>query len=413
MIFRFSIIFLIILLVQFNFPLFANNEWRNELKELKIGLSGGENEADRLKNYECWRVYLEDQLQIPVKFYPASDVAGIIHGLLGKTIDYASVGPSAYAAMYIDDPEAVEPVLTVKESDGSEGYKSAMYVRSDSDIYSLEDLGDLTYPYKIVDANTETIKNIVENKNDLSNKIINAKKPLIIIGQSALKIKSSKYIFEELKKFLKKNNKINNEWNSLNIVSNNASTVGSFDLDIINSNNSENTTLERIKKNDFKILFLFGQDNLKFNKKNEFIIYIGSHGDKGAEMADIILPGAAYTEQDGYYTNLEGKIQKAYQASYPPAEAKEDWIIINELSNLLKRKKLYKNKNELIDEMFKYLNKNNKTRKTNLTESIFINEKILLDEIDYYYSNVISRSSKTMTECRNEKIKIMNTGTEG
>ena len=63
--------------------------------------------------------------------------------------------------------------------------------------------------------------------------------------------------------------------------------------------------------------------------------------------------------------------------------------------------------------MFNYLNKNNKTRKTNLTESIFINEKILLDEIDYYYSNVISRSSKTMTECRNEKIKIMNTGTEG
>ena len=130
-------------------------------------------------------------------------------------------------------------------------------------------------------------------------------------------------------------------------------------------------------------------------------------------MADIILPGAAYTEQDGYYTNLEGKIQKAYQASYPPGEAKEDWVIINELSNLLKRKKLYKNKNELIDEMFNYLNKNNKTRKTNLTKSIFINEKILLDEIDYYYSNVISRSSKTMTECRNEKIKIMNTGTEG
>ena len=131
----------------------------------------------------------------------------------------------------------------------------------------------------------------------------------------------------------------------MNVISNNASTVGSYDLDIINSNKGENTTLERIKKNDFEILFLFGQDNLKFNKKNEFIVYIGSHGDKGAEMADIILPGAAYTEQDGYYTNLEGKIQKAYQASYPPGEAKEDWVIINELSNLLKRKKLYKNKN--------------------------------------------------------------------
>ena len=287
------------------------------------------------------------------------------------------------------------------------------YIKNKTNIYSTGDVGDLTYPYKIIDANTETIKNIVENKNDLSNKIINAKNPLIIIGQSALKIKSSKYIFEELKKFLKKNNKINNEWNSLNIISNNASTVGSYDLDIINSNKGENTTLERIKKNDFEILFLFGQDNLKFNKKNEFIIYVGSHGDNGAEMADVILPGAAYTEQDGYYTNLEGKIQKAYQASYPPGEAKEDWIIINELANLLKRKKLYKNKNELSDEMFNYLKKNNKSKNTNSTESIFINEEILVDKIDYYYSNVISRSSKTMTECRNEKIKIMSTATEG
>lgn len=115
-------------------------DWRDEVKELKIGLSGGENEADRLKNYECWRVYLEEKLDIPVKFYPASDVAGIIHGLLGKTLDYASVGPSGYAAMYIDDPNAVEPVLTVRESDGSIGYKSAMYVRKDSNIYSLEDM---------------------------------------------------------------------------------------------------------------------------------------------------------------------------------------------------------------------------------------------------------------------------------
>ena len=63
--------------------------------------------------------------------------------------------------------------------------------------------------------------------------------------------------------------------------------------------------------NEFEVLFLIGQDNLKFKKKNEFIIYIGSHGDSGAEIADIVLPGSTYTEQDGYFTNLEGKIQKA------------------------------------------------------------------------------------------------------
>ncbi len=287
------------------------------------------------------------------------------------------------------------------------------YLKNKTEIYSLSNLGDLTYPYEIISGNTETIKNIIENKNDLSNKIINAKKPLIILGQSVLKIKSGKYVFEELKNFLTNKNKINKEWNSLNIISNNASTVGSYDLNIINSNNEKNITLERIKNNEFEILFLFGQDDLKFNKNNEFIIYIGSHGDKGAEMADVILPGAAYTEQDGYYTNLEGRIQKAYQASYPPGESKEDWVIVNELSNLLKRKKLYKNKSELIDLMFNYLKNNIKNNDSNYLESIFFNEKISVEDIDYYYSNVVSRSSRTMSECRNQKMKIQVTGTEG
>jgi len=140
MFFRNSLISLIFSSLFILFPSLAFSEWREEVKELKIGLAGGENEADRLKNYECWRSYLEENLEIPVKFYPASDVAGIIHGLLGKTLDYASVGPSAYAAMYIDDPDAVEPIITIKETDGSNGYKSAMYVRKDSNIYSIEDM---------------------------------------------------------------------------------------------------------------------------------------------------------------------------------------------------------------------------------------------------------------------------------
>ncbi len=92
MILRNSFIFLILSFFIIISPNLAFSDWRGELKELKIGLAGGENEADRLKNYECWRHYLEEQLDIPVKFYPASDVAGIIHGLLGKTLDYASVG---------------------------------------------------------------------------------------------------------------------------------------------------------------------------------------------------------------------------------------------------------------------------------------------------------------------------------
>tara|TARA_Y100000768_G_scaffold341799_1_gene286456 strand:- start:708 stop:1385 length:678 start_codon:yes stop_codon:yes gene_type:complete len=225
-------------------------------------------------------------------------------------------------------------------------------------------------------------------------------------------MKSGKFIFESFKKYLIDNNKINEDWNSLNILSKHAATVGGFDLDIVSAEN--NLTLETLKKNNFEIVFLIGQDNINFKKKNEFIIYIGSHGDKGAELSDIVLPGAAYTEQDAHFVNLEGKIQKAYQASFPPGEAKEDYQIFNELSELLKRKKLFRDKEELTDNLLNYLDI--KKKKETLNDCIipdFIEEKIIVDEIDYYYSNVVARASKTMSECRNSKINVKRTGTEG
>ena len=286
------------------------------------------------------------------------------------------------------------------------------YLKNKTKIYSVGDLGDLTYPYEVLDNNTKLIKDIINNKNVMSEKIINSKKPTIIIGQSILKMKSGIYIFEEIKKYLLKNSKISNDWNSLNVLSRNASTVGAYDLDILSSKNGENITFKKIQENQFKIIFLFGQDDLKFKKSKEFIIYIGSHGNKGAEISDIILPGVAYTEQDGYFTNLEGKIQKAYKASYPPGDSKEDWKIINELSALLKRKNLYDNKDELINSMMNFLKLNKESKSFELPNYDFFEENITVDEIDYYHSNVVARSSKTMTDCKNTRITFYKTGTE-
>ena len=287
------------------------------------------------------------------------------------------------------------------------------YINKNINIYSLGPVGDITYPYITLENSTKTIKEIINNNHELSKVIDKAKKPMLIIGQSVLKQSSSIYLVEELKKYLTKNNKINDDWNSLNILSNNASTVGSYDLNILSSKNGKNITLDRIKKNEFDVLFLFGQENLKFKKNNEFVIYIGSHGDHGAEIADIILPGATYTEQDGYFTNLEGKIQKAYKASYPPGEAKEDWQIVNELSAKLKRKSLYSNKDELIKSMINYLNLHKDKKDFVIPEYEYLEEKIYVDNIDYYHSNAIARASKTMTECKNLKINIKKTGTDG
>jgi len=290
------------------------------------------------------------------------------------------------------------------------------YLQNKTKIISLNEMGDLTFPYQSLDGNTETVKKIIEGKHEVSDLIKQSKKPMVIMGQSALKSKSSKYIFESIKQFLEENNKLSIDWNALNVISENASTVGAFDLGIYKTTNGDNEILKDLEAHKFEIVYLLGLDSINFEKKNEFIIYQGSHGDKGAEMADIILPGATYTEQNGYFTNLEGKLQKAYKASYPPELAKEDWVIINELAESMNHRKLFNDKDELdsslINQINLHIEKNNSLTSSKVKELIFENELVKIDN-DYYYSNVIARASKTMSECRGLKADLKSTGTEG
>ncbi len=290
------------------------------------------------------------------------------------------------------------------------------FVNNNTKIFSLNDIDDLTYPYQSLDGQTQTLKDILENKHEISNVLKNSKKPLIILGESFFDLKSSQNIFYLIKNYINNNFKFDEEWNPLNILSTDASTVGNIDLEVFNNKSGYNITLEKLQKNEFDLIFLIGQDNLNVNKKNEFIIYQGSHGDKGAEVADIILPGAAYTEQTAHYTNLEGKIQKAYKASYPPGEAKEDWQIINELAESMNNRKLFNDKDELVSSMMNFINlksKNSYSEVTNLNNNNFENEKLKIEIKDYYFSNVVARASKTMVDCNNSKINFKSTGTEG
>ena len=290
------------------------------------------------------------------------------------------------------------------------------YLNNNTQIVSLNDLGDLTYPYESLDGQTQTLKDIFDGNHNISKQIIGAKKPMIVLGESLLNINSSKYFFNKIKEFLIKNEKVSEEWNPLNVLSCDAATVGNYDLGLVNE---DNNLLKDLQNHKFDIVYLLGQDNLNFDKKDEFIIYQGSHGDKGAEIADIILPGSAYTEQDGYFTNLEGKIQKAYKASYPPGDAKEDWQIINELAELMNNRKLFNDKDELESSMLNYLNlekekqANEDDKNTTTDESEFKSETLNIVVKDYYFSNVIARSSKTMVDCNNSKLNLKSTGTEG
>ena len=287
------------------------------------------------------------------------------------------------------------------------------YLNNNVKIFSTNDVGDLTYPYQSLDSKTQTIKDIFEGNHDISKEILKSKNPIIILGESFFRLKSSSFLFYTLKKFILKNNKLTEDWNPLNVLSVDAATVGNFDLDIFNK---DKDIINDLKDNKFELIYLLGQDNLEFTKKNEFVIYQGSHGDKGAEMADIILPSAAYTEQNGYYTNLEGKIQKAYKASYPPGESKEDWEIINLLAETINNRKLFNDKNEIESSMFNYLKLKKEIKKPNndnINPNDFYEENLNIEIKDYYFSNVIARASKTMLDCYNSKLDIKKTGTEG
>ncbi len=287
------------------------------------------------------------------------------------------------------------------------------YLNNNTKIISLNENGDLTYPYESLDGQTQTLKNIFHGTHNLSKNIMDSKKPMIILGESFLRLNSAEYLYDKIINFLKYNEKFSEDWNPLNILSCDAATVGNFDLGLINN---ENNLLNDLKSHKFDIVYLVGQDNLDLIKQNEFVIYQGSHGGKGAEIADIILPGSAYTEQDGYYTNLEGKIQKAYKASYPPGEAKEDWKIINEIAEYMNNRKLFNDKEELESSMFNYLNlqreKQNKVHEKKDFKD-FKPEKLTIDLKPYYFSNIITRCSKTMIECNNSKLNFKSTGTEG
>jgi NADH-quinone oxidoreductase subunit G len=287
------------------------------------------------------------------------------------------------------------------------------YVKNKTKIYSIGNPGDLTYPYKNVGSSTSVIKEIVSGSHELYRKIKKSKKPIIIIGESALYGKSGQYVFETLKVFLSNNNFIRKDWNALNILTQQASRVGALDLGVHSINEKENFEFfEKLENNDFKFVYLLGADNINFNKSDKFVVYQGSHGDKGAEIADIILPGAAFTEKNGLFVNLEGKLQSAYKASYPPGNAREDWIIFKDLANMMGKPLEYnnvKNLREIINKEIQLKINNNVKKITNFD---FIEENISIRNIDYYYTNPISRSSKVMSECRQISKKFLFTGIE-
>jgi len=199
---------------------------------------------------------------------------------------------------------------------------------------------------------------------------------------------------------------IKDGWNGFAVLHDAASRVGALDIGFAAGglNIAEMTTFGTLD-----VLFLLGADEINA-PDGTFVVYIGTHGDRGAHRADVILPGAAYTEKQAIYVNTEGRVQMTNRASFPPGDAKEDWAIIRALSETLGKKLPYDSLTALRQAMFKavpHLMRINQIASGEVTGIKTIAgkggavEKAPFKALveDFYLTNPIARASAIMAEC--------------
>ncbi len=188
---------------------------------------------------------------------------------------------------------------------------------------------NLNYPVKQLGAGPETLEELLNGKGAFADILAKAKHPMIILGAGALRRADGMAVQALARKVAERFNMVHEDWNGFNMLHSQASRVGALSLGFVEGN------ADSWQKVD--TLFLLGADEVIFNKMDAktFVIYQGHHGDRGAARADVILPGAAYTEKNATYVNTEGRPQTARQATFPPGDAREDWKIIRALSEAL------------------------------------------------------------------------------
>ncbi len=196
--------------------------------------------------------------------------------------------------------------------------------------------GELRYQYDYLGAGTETLADLVAGKGAFVDVLKNAKAPMIIVGQGALAGEDGAAVLANVAKLAVSVGAVSPEWNGLAVLHTAAARVGGLDLGFVPGANGASAGA---MLGSMDVLFLLGADELDFDKKGStFTVYIGSHGDAGAHSADVILPGAAYTEKSGTWVNTEGRVQMGNRAGFAPGEAREDWAIIRALSDVLGKK---------------------------------------------------------------------------
>jgi NADH-quinone oxidoreductase subunit G len=255
--------------------------------------------------------------------------------------DGAKLDPKAGRASYIFNPtvegiEQADALLLIgsnprKESPVLNARIRKRWRRGAFPIGVIGERADLTYEYEYLGAGPDTLAQIAQGKG-FGEKLAKAARPLIILGQGALARDDGAAILALAAKL----GAPKEGWTGLAILHTAAARAGGLDLGFVPGEGGLDAA-SMAKAGALDLLFLLGADEIAV-EPGAFVIYQGTHGDRGAARADVILPGATYTEKSGLYVNTEGRVQRADRANFPPGDAREDWAILRALSEVLGQK---------------------------------------------------------------------------
>jgi NADH-quinone oxidoreductase subunit G len=277
------------------------------------------------------------------------------------------------------------------------------YLQGKFPIASIGPDADLTYRHENLGAGPDTLT----GNTNIIDVLKSAERPMLIVGQGALARADGS---AACRKIADDTGMVSGDWNGFNVLHTAAARVGGLDIGFVPSDGGLNTAgiLVGAADGSVKVVYLLGADEIDADAlKSAFVIYQGHHGDAGAQVADVVFPGAAYTEKNATYVNTEGRVQRTGAATQPPGEAREDWKIIRALSDVLNKSikfnTLYDVHNRMVEVNPVFggvLGEVSRAAWGDFGQAGVIDSAPFQSPVtDYYITDPISRASETMADC--------------
>jgi NADH-quinone oxidoreductase subunit G len=273
---------------------------------------------------------------------------------------------------------------------------------------------DLTYGYEYLGAGPDSLSRLIAGEGEFFKSLQAAKRPLILVGQGALMGQNGSAVLAAAARLAADLGALTDEWNGFSILHIAAARVGALDIGFVPGPGglSAGKMVAAAGEDRLDVLFNLGADEMNMPAPGRgFVVYIGTHGDAGAHRADVILPGAAYTEKTGTWVNTEGRVQVGMRAAFPPGDARDDWSILRALSGALGKKLPFDSLPELRARLYQahpHMARVDGVERADPADIRRMAERApqhlsgpgFISPIrDFYLTNPIARASRVLAEC--------------